>query len=91
VTSLSMKMPKSRTFVEGITWSTPTRTGADGRQCLRRGVLHQRILCRYGWWTFEHSLRQTYFTAINNVKIDNCDNNVACFLETAIFGCGISE
>ena len=42
VTSLSMKMPKSRTFVDGSTWSAPTRTGVVDRQCWRREVVHQR-------------------------------------------------
>jgi len=44
VTSLSMKMSKSRTFVDGSTWSAPTRTGVVGRQCWRSEVVHQRIL-----------------------------------------------
>ena len=43
VTSLSMKMPKSRTFVDGSTWSALTRTGVIGRQFWRREVVHQRI------------------------------------------------
>jgi len=36
VTSLSMRIPRSRTVVEGSMWFTPTGTVADGRWFCRR-------------------------------------------------------
>jgi len=43
LTSLSIRIPRSRTVVEGSTWFSPTRTAAGGRWFCRRVVEHQRI------------------------------------------------